>query len=239
MTHRFDQQRVLVVGGSSGIGLATAAAFAAAGAQVTIASRSTERLAAAAATITSVAVATAALDTTDDAAVEAFCAHGEAWDHVVVSAAQTRGGPARQLPLEQAYAAMNSKFWGAYRIARAVRLNAGGTLTLVSGQASQRPRGNAVLQGAINSALETLTRGLALELAPNRVNCVSPGTIATPMWDRLDAEARQKLFDDTAQRLPVRRIGQAEEVAMAALYLAGNGYATGSTVLVDGGGVMV
>jgi NAD(P)-dependent dehydrogenase (short-subunit alcohol dehydrogenase family) len=198
----FQDARVLVVGGSSGIGLATAAAFASAGARVTIASRSADRLAAAARVIPA-PVSMAVLDLTSDEAVEAFCATGEPWDHAVVSAAQTRGGPARQLPLADAYAAMDSKFWGAYRLARALQWRDGGSLTLVSGQTSQRPRGNAVLQGAINSALETLARGLALEMAPLRVNCVSPGTIDTPMWNRLDDETRHTLFAQTAQRLPV------------------------------------
>lgn len=234
----FQEARVLVVGGSSGIGLATAAAFAAAGAQVTIASRSADRLAAAAQSIVQ-PVATAVLDTTDDAAVEAFFAGGEPWDHAVVSAAQTRGGPARQLPMADAYAAMNSKFWGAYRVARALRLRAGGSLTLVSGQASQRPRGNAVLQGAINSALETLARGLALELAPLRVNCVSPGTIDTPMWNRLTDEARRTMFAETAQRLPVGRVGRPEDIARAVLYLAGNGFATGTVLTCEGGSLLV
>ncbi len=233
----FSGQRVLVVGGSSGIGLACALGFAAAGAQVCIASRSATRLAETAAAHP--AFATAVLDLTDDAAVETFFVAGEPWHHVVVSAAQTRGGPARQLPLADAYAAMNSKFWGAYRVGRAVRLAEGGSLTLVSGQASQRPRAASVLQGAINSAIETLARGLALELAPRRVNCVSPGTIATPMWDRLAPEARQTMFKDTAARLPVQRIGQPEDIAQAVLYLAGNGFATGTVLSIEGGAVLV
>jgi NAD(P)-dependent dehydrogenase (short-subunit alcohol dehydrogenase family) len=233
----FNGARVLVVGGSSGIGRATAAAFASAGGQVTIASRSQDKLEAAARTMPR-PVATAVLDVTDDAAVEAFFAQGEPWDHVVVSAAQTRGGPARQLPLADAYQAMQSKFWGAYRVARVVRIREGGSLTLISGQLAQRPRAASVLQGAINSAVESLARGLALELAPVRVNCISPGTIATPLWDRLPADARQAMFDETARRLPVRRVGQAEDIAKAVLYLAGTGFATGSTVQVDGGGAI-
>lgn len=234
----FLDARVLIVGGSSGIGLATAAAFAAAGARVTIASRSADKLAAAAEAIAQ-PVATAVLDVTSDDDVADFFAAGEPWDHAVVSAAHTRGGPARQLPMADAHAAMDSKFWGAYRVARALRLREGGSLTLVSGQASQRPRGNAVLQGAINSALETLARGLALELAPLRVNCVSPGTIDTPMWNRLADDARRAMFAETAQRLPVGRVGRPEDIAKAVLYLAGNGFATGTVLLCEGGSVLV
>jgi NAD(P)-dependent dehydrogenase (short-subunit alcohol dehydrogenase family) len=233
----FEGARVLVVGGSSGIGQATAAAFAAAGAQVTIASRSQSRLDAAAGSIGQ-RVTTAVLDVTDEKMVQSYFDAGQPWDHVVISAAQTPGGPARQLPLTDAYSAMNSKFWGAYRVARVARIRDGGSLTLVSGYLSDRPRATSVLQGAINAALDALARGLALELAPVRVNSVSPGLIATPLWDRINPEARQSMYDDTAKRLPVGRIGQAEDIARAVLFLAGTPFASGSRVLVDGGAVI-
>lgn len=181
---------------------------------------------------------TAVLDTTDEAAVEAFFATAAQFDHVVISAAQTPGGPVRQFHLSDAYAAMNSKFWGAYRVARAVGIAEDGSLTFVSGFLSVRPSGSPVLQGAINAALEALARGLALELLPVRVNTVSPGLIATPLWSKLDADARQKMFDGAAARLPARRVGQPEDVANAVVYLAQTPYATGSTVLVDGGGAI-
>ena len=239
----FYGSKVLVDGGSSGIGQATAAAFAEAGARVTIASRSRAKLDAAIAAIGSapaaVTVTGIQLDITDDAAVAAYFSSDDTWDHVVVSAAQTPGGPARQLALGDAYSAMNSKFWGAYRVARLVRIREHGSLTLVSGYLAVRPRANSVLQGAINAALEALGRGLALELAPIRVNTVSPGLIATPLWDRISAEARETMYAETAQRLPARRVGQAEDIAHAVLYLAGNGFVTGSTILVDGGAVYV
>ncbi|WP_213776659.1 SDR family oxidoreductase [Caballeronia sp. dw_276] len=235
----FESKNVLIVGGSSGIGAATAKAFAELGARVTIASRNQEKLDASAAEIKSSVgstVQTAVLDTGDEAAVERFFAQTGPFDHVVVSAAQTPGGPARTLALADAYAAMDSKFWGAYRIARAVKINDGGSLTLVSGFLSVRPSKSSVLQGAINAALEALARGLALELSPVRVNTVSPGMIATPLWSKLSDEARQSMFENAAARLPARRVGQPEDIANAVIYLASTPYATGSTVLVDGGG---
>jgi NAD(P)-dependent dehydrogenase (short-subunit alcohol dehydrogenase family) len=237
----FESKNVLVVGGSSGIGAATAKAFAELGARVTIASRNQEKLDASAAEIKSSVGSTvqaAVLDTGDDAAVERFFAQTGPFDHVVVSAAQTPGGPARALALADAYTAMDSKFWGAYRVARAVKINDGGSLTLVSGFLSVRPSKSSVLQGAINAALEALARGLALELSPVRVNTVSPGMIATPLWSKLSDEARQSMFDNAAARLPARRVGQPEDIANAVIYLAGTPYATGSTVLVDGGGAI-
>ncbi|KGM51411.1 short-chain dehydrogenase [Lysobacter daejeonensis GH1-9] len=230
-------QRVLVVGGSSGIGAAAAKALLALGAEVTIASRNQAKLDAAAADI-GAGVRTATLDATDDAAVQAFFAQAGTFDHVVVSAAQTPSGPVRGLALADAYAAMDSKFWGAYRVARAADIAEGGSLTLVSGYLSVRPSKGAVLQGAINAALEALARGLALELSPVRVNAVSPGLIATPLWSKMDEAERQKMYDAAAARLPARRVGQAEDVANAIAYLIGTPYATGSTVRVDGGGAI-
>jgi NAD(P)-dependent dehydrogenase (short-subunit alcohol dehydrogenase family) len=229
--------RVLIVGGSSGIGAATAAAFTENGAHVTIVSRSMEKLKA----VEEQAQSTydkAVLDITDNAAVEQFFASREAFDHVVITAAQTATGPVRQLGLDDAIAAMNSKFWGAYRVARAAKINAGGSLTFVSGFLAIRPNKMSVLQGAINAALEALARGLALELAPVRVNTVSPGLIETPLWSKMPADARDTMFEAAAGRLPVRRIGQPRDVAQAILYVASNGYATGSTILVDGGGAI-
>jgi len=237
----FASKNVLIVGGSSGIGAATAKAFAELGAHVTIASRNQEKLDASAAEIKSSmgsTVDTAVLDTGDETAVERFFAETGPFDHVVVSAAQTPGGPARTLALADAYAAMDSKFWGAYRVARAAKITDGGSLTLISGFLSVRPSKSSVLKGAINAALEALARGLALELSPVRVNAVSPGMIATPLWSKLSDEARQSMFDNAAARLPARRVGQPEDIANAATYLASTAYATGSTVLVDGGGAI-
>ncbi|WP_207459668.1 SDR family oxidoreductase [Azospirillum sp. SYSU D00513] len=230
-------QRVLVLGGSSGIGLAAAARAAEAGAEVTIASRSQAKLDAALAGLGPKARA-AVLDTVDEAAVEAFFAEGTPWDHIVVSAAQTPSGPVRSLGLADARSAMESKFWGAYRVARAARIREGGSLTLISGFLSVRPSASSVLQGAINAALEALARGLALELAPVRVNAVSPGLIDTPLWSRLPGDKRDAIFARAAETLPARRMGQPEDIANAVLFLITTPFATGSTVRVDGGGAI-
>jgi NAD(P)-dependent dehydrogenase (short-subunit alcohol dehydrogenase family) len=226
-----------VIGGSSGIGLAIAAATADARASVTIASRNQEKLTAAATKLNG-AVHIAVLDTDDKGLLERFFERQMTWDHVVVSAAQTKVGSVRSLSLTDAKAAMESKFWGAYRVARVARINDGGSLTLISGFLSERPSATAVLQGAIDAALEALARGLALELAPVRVNAVSPGMIETPIWDDLPSEKRIRMFEATAAQLPVHKIGQPEDVANAVLFLMTTTYSTGSTVRVDGGGVI-
>ena len=229
--------RFLVIGGSSGIGLATARLAAAEGARVTIASRSREKLAAALATIEGDATA-AELDTGDGDAVARFFAGGRRFDHITVSAASTPTGAVRTLSLEDARRAMESKFWGAYRVARAADIAEGGSLTFISGFLSVRPSGGAVLQGAINAALEALAQGLALELAPVRVNAVSPGLIETPLWSAMPDEKRRAMFEGAAQRLPARRVGRADDIARAVLFLATTPFATGTTERVDGGGAI-
>jgi NAD(P)-dependent dehydrogenase (short-subunit alcohol dehydrogenase family) len=118
------------------------------------------------------------------------------------------------------------------------RIEPEGSLTLVSGVLSRKPSPDAVLQGAINAALEVLAQGLALELAPVRVNTVSPGMIVTPLWEGIPKAKRQAMFEATAAALPVKRVGQPEDVASAILYLAATPFASGSTVLVDGGGAI-
>lgn len=230
----FTNQDVLVVGGSSGIGLATAKAFAAAGARVTIASRSGDRLADALKELGGDATSQV-LDTGDAAAVESFLS-SRTWNHVVVSAAKTPSGPVRQLSLEDAHKAMESKFWGAYRIARAARIHDGGSLTIVSGFLSVRPSATSVLQGAINAALESLVRGMALEFSPVRVNAVSPGMIRTPLWSGMEAGKREAMFAAVAEKLPAKRAGEPEDIANAILYAAATPFTTGSTITVDGGG---
>jgi NAD(P)-dependent dehydrogenase (short-subunit alcohol dehydrogenase family) len=238
MSNRLIDQRVLVIGGSSGIGEATALQAAHDGARVTIASRSPDRLTSALARLPR-GVTSATIDASDADGVAAFFRADAAWDHVVVTASATRTGPARDLPMSDAHADMQSKFWSAYHVGRSARIAAGGSLTFVSGVYSVRPSATAVLQGAINAALEALARGLALELAPAvRVNAVSPSTTETPLWDRLGAGKAGKFAGMTA-RLPVRRIAQPGDIAAAILFLAANPFTTGSTLLVDGGDALV
>jgi NAD(P)-dependent dehydrogenase (short-subunit alcohol dehydrogenase family) len=232
----FTGQHVVVVGGSSGMGLATARAAVRAGARVTIASRSPDKLEAAR-TATG-AAAVEPIDVTNDAdVVRAFARIGAA-DHVVVTAANVNTGPIRTLPVSAAQAGMNSKFWGAYRVAAAAEIAAKGSLTLVSGAYARRPAAGVIQAGAINAALEGLTRGLALELAPVRVNCVSPGLVDTPLFDFLPAARREAMFAQAAQRLPLGRTGAADDIALQILACMANPFMTGSVVTLDGGAVL-
>jgi NAD(P)-dependent dehydrogenase (short-subunit alcohol dehydrogenase family) len=235
---KLNGKKVLVIGGSSGIGYATAAAALADGAQVTIASRSEEKLRAAQ-TLLHGRVEARRLDVGDTAEVERFFDDSPTYDHIVISGAAFKTGAVRDLSLEDAYAAMNVKFWGPYRVARKAKVAPDGSFVFISGFLSRRPKPNVVLLGAMNAAIETLAQGLALEMAPVRFNAVSPGMIDTPYRASMPADTRKTLLDNVARSLPVKRVGQAEDIADQVLALLRNTFATGSVVFIDGGGLLV
>jgi NAD(P)-dependent dehydrogenase (short-subunit alcohol dehydrogenase family) len=226
-------KRVLVVGGSSGIGEGAAKMAAAHGAKVFIVSRSEEKLREAATRIGH-DCETGVIDTREDASVEIFFAKAGSFDHVVMSAAQVTIAPVRTLSVVDAQASMNSKFWGTYRVARAAQFNDGGSLTMISGAAAVRATKGRALQTAINAAVEALTKGLALEFAPVRVNTISPGLVETPIWGNLD-EARIAQIKQMASRTPTGRVGQPEDIALQILACMTNPFMTGSIVYLDGG----
>jgi NAD(P)-dependent dehydrogenase (short-subunit alcohol dehydrogenase family) len=228
-------QKVVVVGGSSGIGLATAQLAKSEGADVVVASRNAERLQAAAGKFGATAIATDV--TSDDSVADLFRKCGPV-DHVVVTAAQLRSGPFRTVPMDDVRATMESKFWGAWRVARAADIRPSGSLTLVTGFLSIRPRPGAAIVGAANGALESLARALALELAPVRVNAVSPGIIDTPIRASMPEAARRDMLAKVAAALPVGRVGVADDIARQILTFMTVGFATGSIVYIDGGALI-
>src|ERR1700675_856063 len=225
-------KKVVVVGGSSGIGLSTAEMAKREGADVIIASRNVERLDAAADKLNAIAIP--ADVTSDESVINLFRACGPV-DHVVVTAAQLRSGPFKTVAMEDARATLEGKFWGAWRVARPAEILAGGSLTLVSGFLSIRPRPNSAIVGSANGAIESLARSLALELAPVRVNAVSPGIIDTPIRAAMPEEARRDMLAKTAASLTVGRVGVGEDIARQIVSFMVNGFATGSIVYIDGG----
>jgi NAD(P)-dependent dehydrogenase (short-subunit alcohol dehydrogenase family) len=226
---------VVVVGGSSGIGLATAELAKQQGADVIIASRNAARLDEVAKRLHVTAVT--ADVTSDDSVVDLFRKTGPV-DHVVVTAAQLRTGPFKTVAMEDVRATMEGKFWGAWRVARAAEIRPGGSLTLVSGFLSLRARPNSAIVSAANGALESLARALALELAPVRVNAVSPGIIDTPIRAAMPEQARLEMLAKTAAALPVGRVGEGSDVALQILAFMANGFATGAIVYLDGGALI-
>jgi len=229
-------KKVIVVGGSSGIGLATAELAKAQGAEVIIASRNADKVKAATAKLGAKGIP--ADVTSDQSVADLFRACGPV-DHVVVSAAQLRTGPFKTVAMDDVRATLEGKLWGAWRCARAAEIRPDGSLTLVSGFLSIRPRPNSAIVSVANGALESLTRALALELAPIRVNCVSPGIIDTPIRAAMPEAARKEMLAKAAASLPVKRVGEAEDVAQQILTFMTNGFMTGSIVYLDGGGLVV
>lgn len=226
-------KKVVVVGGSSGIGYATALMAKAEGGDVTIASREGERLRNAA---QSLGVPGIGADVTSDEAVKQLFARVGSVDHVVVTAAVLKAGHIKTTSIEDAKSTMESKFWGAWRVAHFADIVASGSLTLVTGFLSIRPRPNSAIVGAANGALEALVRSLAIDLAPVRVNAVSPGIVDTPIRAAMPEEARIAMLKNTAAGLPVGRVGVADDIAQQIVAFMRNGFATGSITYLDGGG---
>jgi NAD(P)-dependent dehydrogenase (short-subunit alcohol dehydrogenase family) len=229
-------KKVVVVGGSSGIGLATAEMAKREGAEIIVASRNVEKLDKVAERLNAIAIP--ADVTSDDSVTKLFQRCGPV-DHVVVTAAQLRTGPFKTVAMEDVRGTMEGKFWGAWRVAKAAEIRAGGSLTLVSGFLSVRPRPNSAIVSAANGALESLSRALALELAPVRVNCISPGIVDTPIRAAMPEEARRDMLAKAAAALPAGRVGAAEDIARQILSFMANGFATGSTVYIDGGALVI
>jgi NAD(P)-dependent dehydrogenase (short-subunit alcohol dehydrogenase family) len=243
-----NDRHVLIVGGSSGIGLALARLLLADGAAVTIAGRSAHRLAAAARELAGPPAGPPAAgdrlsavpaDVTREDDVRALIAAAAPLDHVVVTAVDpTRAyAPLRRFDLADARAVLAGKLLGPWLVAKhaADRLRPGGSLTFTSGIAAYRPGPSGSMIAAANAALAGLARALAVELAPVRVNVVSPGWVDTPVWDVLAGPDKADRLAAMGQRLPVGRVGRPEDLARAFVSLLGNGFVTGTVLHVDGG----
>lgn len=227
---------VVVIGGSSGIGLAAAQQALEAGARVVIGGRSGEKLERANERLGGRA-RTSVVDATREDEVRAFFKDIGELDHLVTTVGGGAMGRFVDLDPAAARSAFDGKFWGQYYAARhaAARIRAGGSITLFSGIASRKPMPGMGVVAAINGAVEALCRALAVELAPVRVNVVSPGLVATPAYDRMPEAQRQGMFNAVAGSLPVKRVGAPEDIAHTVLYLLENGYTTGTVVDIDGG----
>jgi NAD(P)-dependent dehydrogenase (short-subunit alcohol dehydrogenase family) len=233
-------KRVVVVGGTSGIGLATAKAFLDESAQVIIASRSASKLSEAKQTLGG-NVEGYELDFRSEEKLAEFFAQVGKFDHLVITAGDGAMGLFNELPVANAKEAFDSKFWGQYITVRAALpyLNEAASITLTSGVYGVRPPKGASTLASINSAIDGLVRGLAVDLAPIRVNVVSPGIVDTPIYAGMSEEDRQGMFSGIGQQLPVGRIAKPEDIAQSYVYLANNGFTTGTAVLIDGGAHLV
>ena len=234
---RLMDQTLLVVGGTSGIGLATAHAAADAGARVIVAGRSREKLDCALAGLGGKAHGEL-VDASDRDALDALFARTGRLDHLVIAASGGVGaGSFGTLIRDDLASGFEGKFWVQWHCAQAAlpHLSKRGSITFVTAVSARTGNPGTAGLAAINGALGAMVLPLAHELGPVRVNAVSPGVIDTPWWDRQPAELKQRVFERIAATVPVRRIGCADDVADAIVFLAGNGYITGVILDIDGG----
>ncbi|MFZ3493017.1 SDR family oxidoreductase [Streptomyces sp. 5.8] len=239
MNNTASTQRVVVIGGTSGIGFAVAQSAAVQGSNVVVASSSQDRVDLAVKKLGGRAEGIV-LDVADEAALAAFFDRIGEFDHLVYTAGESLLlKPFADLTAEESRAFFERRFWGALLAAKYAtpRLRPGGSITFTSGAFATRPAPGTSLGASVTAAVEGLTRALALELAPLRVNAVRLGAIRTELWDSTvpDPEA---FLQAQGSGLPVQRVGSPEEAAAAYLYLLDNGYATGTVLTLDGGAAL-
>jgi NAD(P)-dependent dehydrogenase (short-subunit alcohol dehydrogenase family) len=236
-----QDQRLVVLGGTSGIGLATARLAAGQGATVIVASSNPESVKRALDTLPATASGEA-VDLTDSAAVEAFFDGLDPFDHLVYTAGESLTLlEVASMDLAQARKAFELRYFGALGAVSAAlsRIRPGGSVVLTTGAAGDRPSPGWSVAASICGTVDSLVRALAVELAPLRVNAVKPGVVRSPLWSNLSVEDQQTLYDETSRLLPVGRVGEVADIAEAYVYLMNQGYATGTILTVDGGHVLV
>ncbi|PHM72299.1 SDR family oxidoreductase [Xenorhabdus sp. KJ12.1] len=155
------------------------------------------------------------------------------YEHVVVTAGDTPMGSLHLLSDEEARYAITNKFWLSYVVARDIPWRK--SLTFISGSLSVRPGENSALQSAINAGIEGMTRSIALECAPARVNCISPGVINAGRWDRVAQDIRQKSMESASRRTLVGHVGNPLHIAQAVKFIIECDYLTAEIIYVDGG----
>lgn len=223
--------RVVIMGGTSGIGLATAEKLTGEGAEVTVTGRDPAKLAAVAGRVKHAEQ----LDGTDHATVSEFFERTGDIDHLVLAFSPGSGalGQLRDVPVESFRTAFEGKLFGYVNAIQHARVS--GSITMISAASARAAVPGTAALAAANGAIERMVPPLAAELAPVRVNAVSPGVIDTDWWSFLDDEAKRAQFESFAGQLPAGRVGTAGDVADAVAYLIGATFVTGTVLAVDGG----
>jgi NAD(P)-dependent dehydrogenase (short-subunit alcohol dehydrogenase family) len=234
-------KRVIIFGGTGGIGLATAQAAATHGAEVIVASglqSSVDK----ALTVLPASTKGIVVDLRDSRAIEEFFAGSGEFDHLVYTAGEALAPRTlADATIASARDFFEVRYWGALTSVKhaAGLIRPGGSITLTSGATSQRPLSGWTVPTSVCAAMEGLTRALAVELAPIRVNAVRPGIVRTDLWRNVPDADLAALYADAAKALPVGRIGEPEDVAQSYLYLMDQDYTTGTIITVDGGHLLV
>ncbi len=232
--------RVLVIGGTSGIGLGVASAAAERGAIPIVVSRRRSSVDRALSQLPERARG-ATVDLTDLSAMERVATDIGDIEHLVFTA----GEPLELAPLagltpDVITGFFQTRFVGALTAVRVFspRITSGGSITLTSGTAAEQP-GFGALPVSLCGAMNALTKALAVELAPIRVNAVAPGVVRTPLWDAMNQADRQAMYDQAAQQLPLGRVGEVGDTAHAYVYCMEQAFGTGVVLTVDGGTTLV
>jgi NAD(P)-dependent dehydrogenase (short-subunit alcohol dehydrogenase family) len=235
MSKQLDAQRVLVVGGAKHLGEAVARSAAAAGAHVIIGARDLERARALAADLPEASAVH--LDVADETTIRAAAESLGGVDHLVVTASAHHNVPVPQLERDGIAAAFEAKIIGPMLLAKhfAPRMPETGSFLLFSGTAAWNPAPGLTVMGVTNGAVSFLASHLAKELAPLRVNALSPGITDSGTWDGMPAADRQGMYDGAAAGSLAGRVGTSDDIAEAAVWLLGASYVSGETIHVDGG----
>ncbi|OIV35684.1 short-chain dehydrogenase [Mangrovactinospora gilvigrisea] len=238
-------ESVVIVGGTSGIGLSAARRQLAEGRRVVITGRSAERLEAALLELKGAPGGDGAgmlegrvADAADGEGMRALFAELGSVDHVVIAATgASAAGPFRDITEAELRKAVEGKLIAQAIAAQAALtvLREGGSITFVTAASSGAAMPGTAGLAAVNGAVDSMVPVLAVELAPVRVNAVSPGIVRTPWWNWASEEARRETFDNWAKSAPVGRVGEPEDLGDAIAYLIGNGFTTGTVLRVDGG----
>src|ERR1700744_3693197 len=237
----FEGKRVVILGGSSGIGLAVAEHASSLGADVVIDSSNSDRVQKAVQSLGG-RVEGETVELLDERAIAALFTKLGPIDHLVYTAADSlQLQNLADTDLTAARRMFELRYWSALAAVKYAtpHIRKGGSIVLTTGIAGQRPQKGWVVVASVAGSIESLTRALAIELAPIRVNAVSPGVVRTNLWQNMDEAAREHLYESVGDSLPVGRVGEADDLAQAYLFLMQEGFSTGQTVVVDGGTVLV
>jgi NAD(P)-dependent dehydrogenase (short-subunit alcohol dehydrogenase family) len=235
-----SQKRIVVLGGSSGIGLAVAQQVVAQGARAVIASSNAERVKQAAAALDERAEGYT-LDLSNEHDIQAFFQKIGDFDHLVFTAGDTlQLNTLAATDLTEARHAFELRYWAALAAVKYAvpHIRKDGSIVLTTGIAGPRPEKGWTLAASVCGTVEALTRALAVELAPMRVNAVSPGVVRTSLWNDMQDQDREAMYANVGKSLLVGRVGEAREIARAYLFLMEDGYSTGQIIVVDGGAVL-
>ncbi|RED52835.1 SDR family oxidoreductase [Cohnella lupini] len=236
-----QEQRVVLLGGTSGIGLATAKAAAREGAAVVVVSSRQSNVDKALLELPKGSEGYA-VNLSNEEHIRNFFARVPSFDHLVYSAGDSLVvDHISNVDVEAAKQAFTLRYWGAYTAVKygSGKINPGGSITLTTGIAGERPMKEWTIASSVCGAVTSLTRALAVELAPIRVNAVSPGVVRTELWRGMSETERQDFYNGIGQNLLVGRVGEVEDLAEAYLFLMREKFSTGQILTVDGGTVLV